>query len=180
MEWKKHSGSLRSVVVKKCKIAQNGHTHSTFYLKILAALRVADKMFVQVNQTCIQHLLSVALCHQCVTSWLSGWLPCSVLLTAPRSVLSSPSAMPWRSLTYRPAGNTRRWTTRTPSSSTCFPSTPPSPGPSWTWWLSSNGGSWLWSTRTARVGNCLESVRLPSWLSKLFEQNWFVKTHNGR
>lgn len=61
MEWKKHSGSLWSLVVKKCKIAQNGNTHSTFYLKISAALRVADKMSVQVNQTCIQHLLSVAL-----------------------------------------------------------------------------------------------------------------------
>uniref|UniRef100_A0A674NGB2 Glutamate receptor n=1 Tax=Takifugu rubripes TaxID=31033 RepID=A0A674NGB2_TAKRU len=59
--------------------------------------------------------------EECATSWPSGSSPCSGPLTVPPSAPSSPSATPWRSLTSRPAGNTRRWTTKTPSSSTCIP-----------------------------------------------------------
>lgn len=95
---------------------------------------------VRFGQMCIQKQLLVP-CRQCATSLPSGSSPCSVPLTVPRSAPSSPSATPWRSLTSRPAGNTRRWTTKTPSSSTCTPNTPPLPGPSWTSWLSSNGRS---------------------------------------
>lgn len=90
--------------------------------------------------SCIQNNI-LAPCHQCATSLPSGSSPCSGPLTVPRSAPSSPSAMLWRSLTSRPAGNTRQWTTKTPSSLTCILNTPPLPGPSWTSWLSSNGRS---------------------------------------
>lgn len=83
----------------------------------------------------------IAPCHQCATSSPSGSWPCSGPLTAPRSALSSPSATLWRSLTSRPVGNTRRWTTKTPSSLTYTLNTPPLPAPSWMSWLSSNGRS---------------------------------------
>lgn len=83
----------------------------------------------------------IAPCPQCATSLPSGSSPCSGPLTVPRSAPSSPSATLWRSLTSRPAGNTRRWTTKTPSSLTCILNTLPLPGPSWTSWRSSNGRS---------------------------------------
>lgn len=95
---------------------------------------------VCLSHSCLQHNFIVP-CHQCATSSPSGSSPCSGPLTVPRSAPCSLSATLWRCLTSRLAGNTRRWTTKTPSSSTCILNTPPLPGPSWTLWLSSNGRS---------------------------------------
>lgn len=95
---------------------------------------------VCLSHPCIQNNF-IAPFHQCATSLPSGSWPCSGPLTVLRSAPSSPSATLWRSLTSRPVGNTRRWTTKTPSSLTYFLNTPPLPAPFWTSWLSSNGRS---------------------------------------
>ncbi len=46
---------------------------------------------------------------QPVISWLSVWPPCSARHTVLQWARFSPSAMLWRFLTSRPAGNTRLW-----------------------------------------------------------------------
>ncbi len=89
---------------------------------------------------------------QPVISWLSVWPPCSARPTVLQWVRSSPSATLWRFLTSRPAGNTRLWTTRTVSTSTCTQITPPSAAPCSTSCSSTNGKQWRWCTRTQQVG----------------------------
>lgn len=89
---------------------------------------------------------------QPVISWPWAWRPSSGPLTAPRSVPSSPSAMRWRCPTSRRAGSTRPWITRTASTSTSTPTTPPSAGRCWTSCSSTSGSRSPWSTRMQLVG----------------------------
>nr|BAE90092.1 unnamed protein product [Macaca fascicularis] len=72
-----------------------------------------------------------------VTSWLLAWLLSLALPIAPPSVLCSLFAMLSKFHTYRPAGNTPRWTTKI-----CFTST-------FTQIMQLSAGRfWIWSSIT--------------------------------
>lgn len=88
---------------------------------------------------------------QLVISCHLGWLLSLGLHTARQQTQSSPSAMPWGFLTYRPAGSTRCPTTRTPSTSASTRTSLPSAVPSWIWCSSSSGKPSPLCTTTAPV-----------------------------
>lgn len=89
--------------------------------------------------------------HQRVTSWLSVWLLCSALLIVPLSVLCSLFAMLSKFHTYRPAGNTPQWTTKTCFTSTSTQIMQLSAGRSWIWCSTTTGKQWPWCMKTAQV-----------------------------
>lgn len=94
---------------------------------------------------------------QPVISWLSVWPQCSARPTVLQWVRSSPSVTRWRFLTFRPAGNTRLWTTKTASTSTCTQTTPPSAVLCWTSCSSTSGKPWRWCMRTQQVGRLIRN-----------------------
>uniref|UniRef100_A0A452SHG1 Uncharacterized protein n=1 Tax=Ursus americanus TaxID=9643 RepID=A0A452SHG1_URSAM len=74
-----------------------------------------------------------------VTSWLLVWLLSLALPTVPLSVPCSRFAMLSKFHTYRPAGNTLRWTTKTCFTSTCTQIMQLSAGQSWIWSSTTTG-----------------------------------------
>lgn len=89
--------------------------------------------------------------HQPVTSWLLVWLLSLALPTVPLSVLCSRFAMLSKFRTYRPAGNTLQWTTKTCFTSTCTQIMQLSAGRSWISSSTTTGKQWRWCTKTAQV-----------------------------
>lgn len=103
---------------------RNDYIHRTLFLFPLPALSSHPLLVVG---------------HQRVTSWLLVWLLSLALPIVLLSVPCSLFAMLLKFRTYRPAGNTPRWTTKTYFTSTSTQITRLSAGQSWIWSSTTTG-----------------------------------------